>query len=657
MKRQIFILGFSILSMAVMAQANDPVIMQINGKDIKKSEFEYIYKKNNNDQVIDQKTLEEYVELFKNFKLKVTEAEAQGLDTTQAFLKELNEYRTQLAKPYLTDLPIDENLVKQMYNRSKEFIETSHLMLFTPRKDETKEQPRRILPADTLAVYKDVVAIHNKILKGGKFEDLVKENSEDERSRMATPAGLLGWISALQLPAALEDVIYNTPVGKISKPVQSAFGFHILKVNDKRQDPGQIRAAHILIMVPQGASETTEANALNKIDSIYQVAVSGGDFAELAKQYSDDKGSGARGGDLSWFGYGAMVPEFQTAAFALENINDISKPVRSQFGYHIIKLIDKKPSPSFEEKRAELISRIERSDRAAALIRPAVEQMKKDNGFSANEKAYKALMEKANTVHPLDSVYVAFFENDESKLFLAGNTSYKVKDFITYIVGNPNAFNRLSTAFLTEKLNSFEHKSLLLEEDRNLENKYPDFKNLINEYRDGILLFEISNNEVWEKASKDTTGLEAFFAANKADYVWEKPHFRGYIVHAKDEKSLKKMKTEVAKMDADKAVNFLRANYITDDAVNVKIERVLATKGENAFVDQHIFKTGVEAKGTTKFPYAFVIGKILNTPEVYTDVKGLVITDYQNFLEKEWISTLNKKYSVIIYEDVVNSVK
>ncbi len=653
MKRQIFILGFSIFSMAVIAQASDPVIMQINGKDIKKSEFEYIYKKNNNDQVIDQKTLEEYVELFKNFKLKVAEAETQGLDTTQTFRKELNEYRAQLARPYLADLPVDEDLVKQIYERSKEFLETTHLMLFTPRKDESMEQPRRILPADTLAVYKDAVDIYNRASKGEEFGTLVTEYSEDERSRIANPSGLLGWVSALQLPGALEDVIYNTPVGKVSKPVQS----HILKVNNKRQDPGLIQAAHILIMVPQDANDITETNATNKIDSIYQAAIGGADFAELAKQYSDDKGTGSRGGDLSWFGYGAMVPEFQDAAFALENPGDISKPVRSQFGYHIIKLTGKKPSPSFEEKRAELISRIERSDRAATLIRPAVEQMKKENNFSANKKAYSVLMEKANSFHPLDSAYIASFENDGSELFFVGNTSYKVKDFITYIQENPGTFNRLSTAFLTEKLNSFEHKSLLSEEDKNLETKYPDFKNLINEYRDGILLFEISNNEVWDKASKDTTGLEKYFEENRADYTWEKPHFRGYIVHATNDTIMQEMKKQVVNMDTEEAVNFLLANYATEEAVNVRIERVLATQGENTFVDQHIFKTGAEAKGTTRFPYAFVIGKMLDTPEIYTDVKGLVITDYQNYLEKEWISTLNKKYPVIIYEDVVNSVK
>ena len=660
MKKQVFIFGFSFFSMAMIAQADDPVIMQINEKDIKKSEFEYIYKKNNNEQVIDQKTLQEYVELFKNFKLKVAEAETQGIDTTQAFRKELNEYRTQLAKPYLTDLPIDENLVKQAYDRSKEFVEISHLMLNIPKKDQNEEmmgRPGPILPADTLAVYKDAEAIYKRILKGENFEKLVQEFSNDERSKMANRPGLLGWASALQLPEALENAMYSTPVGKVSKPVTSAFGYHIIKINAKRQDPGQIHAAHILIMCPQEADTVRVTDAINKIDSIYQVAINGEDFAELAKQYSDDKGSGTRGGDLSWFGYGAMVPEFQDAAFALENPGDISKPIRSQYGFHIIKLIDKKPSPTYEEKKKELISRIERSDRATALNKPAVEIIKKDNGFSANEKVYKTLLEKANSIYPMDSAYIASFENDESVLFLSGNTPYKVKDFITYMKGNPNSFNRLSTAFLKDKLYAFEYKSLLSEEDKNLENKYPDFKNLMNEYRDGILLFEVSNNEVWEKASKDTIGLETYFNNNKADYTWEKPHFKGYVVHCKDEKSMQKMKTQIAKLDADTAAKFLLANYVTEDTVNVRLDRVLCVQGENAYVDQHIFKTGEAKPLTANYPEAFVIGKMINMPEAYTDVRGLVITDYQNYLEKEWISVLNKKYPVIIYEDVVNSVK
>jgi len=659
MKRQFLILGFFFFSMAMIAQTTDPVIMQINGKDIKKSEFEYIYKKNNNEQVIDQKTLLEYVELFKNFKLKVAEAETQGIDTTQAFLKELNEYRAQLAKPYVSEMPIDEDLVKMLYERSKEFVEVSHLMLNIPKKTQNEEagRPGPFFPADTLEVYKVADAIYKRILKGEKFEKLVQEFSNDERSRTAKQPGLLGWASIFQLPGALEDVMFNTPVGKVSRPVQSAFGYHLLKVNARQQDPGfLLNASHILIMVPQGADTVAVTDAINKIDSIYRLAVNGEDFAELARQYSDDKGSGSRGGNLSWFGFGAMVPEFQNAAFALQNPGDISKPVRSQFGFHIIKLIDKKPIPSFEEKRAELISRIERSDRAMALNRPAIEKMKKNSGFSPNESAYKALMEKANTVFPTDEAFIAAFENDESVLFLAGNTPYKISNFIVYLKANLNSnFNKLSTAFLQEKLRSFEHKSLLSEEDRGLENRHPDFKNLMNEYRDGILLFEVSNNEVWDKASKDTTGLETFFSNNRADYAWEKPHFKGFVVHCKDEKAMKTMKKQIAKMNSEDAAKFLYATY--GGTGNLRLERVLCAPGGNAFVDQYIFKTGTVAKPAINLPVTFIIGKILNAPEEYTDVRGLVITDYQNYLENEWISTLNKKYPVIIYEDVVNSVK
>jgi peptidyl-prolyl cis-trans isomerase SurA len=287
MKKQFFIFGFFFFSMAMIAQANDPVIMRINGKDIKKSEFEYIYKKNNNEQVIDQKTLQEYVELFKNFKLKVAEAEAQGIDTTQAFRRELSEYRAQLARPYLSDLPINEDLVKQMYERSKEFIEISHLMLNIPKRAQGEEmmgRPEPILPADTLVVYKNAEAIYRRILRGENFEKLVQEFSEDERSRIAQRPGLIGWITALQLPAPLEDAAYSTPVGKVSKPAQSAFGYHLIKVNTRLQDPGQIHAAHILISCPQGADTVTVTDAINKIDSIYQVIVNGGDFAELAKE-------------------------------------------------------------------------------------------------------------------------------------------------------------------------------------------------------------------------------------------------------------------------------------------------------------------------------------------------------------------------------------
>ena len=658
MKKQIFIFGFSFISLVMIAQIEDPVIMQINGKNIKKSEFEYIYKKNNNEQVIDQKTLQEYVELFKNFKLKVTEAEAQGLDTTQAFTKELNEYRTQLAKPYLADFPINEDLVKLMYERSKEFFEISHLMLNVPEKNAEEQMMGRsnVFPADTLAVYKKTDAIYKKLAKGEKFETLVAEYSEDAGTKAADKPGLLGWASALYLPKSLENAMYKTAVGKVSKPALSPFGYHLVKVSAKQQDPGQIHAAHIMIMCPQEADIIAVSDATNKIDSIYNLVINGEDFAELAIQYSDDKGSGSRGGDLSWFGFGAMVPEFQDAAFALQNPGDISKPVRSKFGFHIIKLIDKKDSPPFEEKKKELISRMERSDWVTELRKPAVEKMKKDNGFSFNESAYKPLKAKAQTVFPTDSDFIAAFENNESILFTVGNTSYAIKDFISYIKNNQNSFFRLSTAFLDDKLNNFEYNSLLAEEDKNLESKYLDFKNLMNEYRDGILLFDVSNNEVWEKAAKDTIGLEEYFSANKANYVWEKLHFKGYVVHCKDAKSMKKMKKQIAKLTPDTAATFLQENYITDDAADVKLDKVLCVQEENDFVDQFVFNLG-EAKPLDNFPVAFVVGKTLDAPEAYTDVRGLVITDYQNYLEAEWITMLNKKYLVIIYDDVVNSVK
>ena len=658
MKKQFFIFGFSFISLMMVAQTVDPVIMKINGKDIKKSEFEYIYKKNNNEQVIDQKTLQEYVELFKNFKLKVAEAESQGLDTTQAFKKELNEYRNQLAKPFLADMLINEDLVKLMYDRSKEFIEVSHLMinmLGNAQAGQSGATP--LLPADTLATYKKADAIYKRLLKGENFEKLVMEFSEDERSKATARPGLLGWASALMLPKTLDDAMFNTAVGKVSKPAQSAFGYHILKVNERQQDPGQIWAAHILIMCPQDADLVAVSDATHKIDSLYQVAISGGDFAELAKEYSDDKGSGSQGGDLSWFGFGMMVPEFQSAAFALQNSGDISKPVRSQFGFHIIKLIDKRASPSYEEKRKDLISRIDRGDRTAELRQPAVEKLKKDHGFSADETAYKILIEKANTDYPKDSAYIASFENNESVLFTIGNTPYAIKDFISFMRNNPNSPFRLSTSFVKEKLSAFEYTSLLNEEDQNLENKYADFKNLMNEYRDGILLFEVSNNEVWEKASIDTTGLQTYFNEHNSEYTWEKPHFKGYVVHAKDEKTMKKMKKQVAKLDPDAAAAFLLKNYVINDStINVKVEKVLSIQGENSYVDEYVFKSKT-ANPLSNFPVTFVIGKLLAAPSVYTDVRGLVITDYQNYLEQEWISALNKKYPVIIYDDVVNSVK
>lgn len=656
MKRQGFIAIVFTLFSSIAVSQNDPVIMQINGKDIKKSEFEYIYKKNSSDEIIDKKSLQEYMELFKNFKLKVTEAEEQRLDTTQAFVKELKEYRDQLAAPYLSEIPADEDLIKKEYDRMKEVIEISHILISVPEKDSLKGFGAwPAIPSDTVAPYKKAQQIRKRLLKGEDFTKLVSEVSEDDRTAKSKNPGYIGWLTALNLPEPFEDGVYNTKKGEISIPVRSNFGYHIIKVLNRKQNPGQIRAAHIMVACPDNADEATIDKAKEKADSLYNLAMKGDDFAELAKKYSDDKGSGSAGGDLSWFGIGAMVPEFQDAAFALKQVGDIAKPVKSMYGFHIIKLLDTKPLESFDEKKDEITKRMERSERYVALREPGIENLKKEYGFSLDEKVYNKLKKSAETTYPLDSTFINKYENDSEVLFITGSTPSTIKDFIDFIKKNKSTPFTLSTEVLDERLFSFESRSLVAEKDKQLENRYPEFRNLMNEYRDGILLFEVSNNEVWNKASTDISGLSEFFTQNKNNYTWDNPHYKGYVVHCKDKKTMKRMMKEVNKLTPDSAANYLLQNYKVGDVSYVRLEKGLFVKGDNSYVDEAVFKTG-KSEPMKDYPEFFVIGRLLNSPEDYTDVRGLVITDYQNYLEDNWIKDLNKRYPVIIYQNVVDTI-
>ena len=649
MRASFFSLVLIISSVGVFAQANDPVIMSINGKDFKKSEFEYFFNRFNSDEIIDKLSISDYVELFKNFKLKVFEAEAQGLDTTMTFLIEMSGYRSGESKPYLENLEVDEELLKKEYERMKEQVEISHLLVAFPG---TKNNNFKTFPSDTLETYKKAEQIRNRILKGENFEKLVKEFSDDANTAQNERPGYLGWATGLNLNPIFEDVVFNTPEGKIGQLLRSDAGYHIIKVNTKKEDPGQINVAHILVAYPTSA---VAEDYQDKIDEIYRKLLNGADFSTLAKERSDDTGSAPNGGELGWFGLGKMVKEFQDAAFGLKNIGDISKPFSSQFGYHIVKLLGKRIQ-TFEERRKEIENVLKSIGFFLQLHKPEIENMKKEYVFKKDDAGYQMLFSKANTVYPIDSLYYSAFENENHTLFTIGDTKYTISQFISFLKKNNRSPYTLSTDLLDDRLQTFEFNSLYETKDKLLEIKYPEFGNVIQEYREGTLMFEISNKEVWAKSSEDVEGLIAFFNKNKKNYAWDEPHFKGYVVLARDAKTKKNMQKEISRKSPDEAVQYLYENYRVGDVSYVEAEKGLFKKGDNAFVDEAAFKSG-RAERTEEFQDFFLVGKVLKTPESYTDVRGLVITDYQNYLEEVWLKKLNEKYKVIVYPEVINTIK
>ena len=632
------------LSVGSFAQTSDPVLMTINGKPVLKSEFEYIYNKNNTNNSLDKKTLEEYVDLFVNFKLKVEEAKKQGIDTTASFINELSGYRSQLTKPYLTDTKVDEALLREAYEHSKEDVDVSHILIRTTQ---------NATPADTLKAWNEINAIWKRLEKEN-FARVAKEISQDQTAEQNS--GHIGWISAFRAVYPFETAAYNTPVGTYSKPIRSALGYHIVKTLARRNSLGEVLVSHIMIFTSRG-NEIQNKKAKSTIDSLYQRVLAGDNFGELAKKYSQDKSSAPKGGELPWFGTGRMIPELETAAFALKNINDISQPVQSAYGWHIIKLIDKKGLAPFNELKADLERKMKRDERANLGQQTFLNKLRVDYHYSpieANVRDFYKLLEdkKLN-----DSTFIVGIDKLNKPLFSFAGKNYSQTDFARYLQKNPTTNKSTASEIIDEKLNAFVNAELLAYEDGQLGNKYPEFRYLMQEYHDGILLFEISNREVWDKASKDTEGLIRYFNDHKIDYTWEKPHFKGHVIYCKDKETLAAAKSIVKKAANDSIDKYLRTR-LNDSIAHVKIEKGLYVQGENKVVDDKIFKSKEKYVPSTDYPYVFVAGKMLkNKPESYSDVRGLVTADYQEYLEQEWIKALKAKYSVNVDQNILKTVK
>lgn len=630
---------------SMFAQGSDAVLMNINGKPVMKSEFEYIYNKNNSNNSLDKKTLDEYVDLFVNFKLKVEEASAQGLDTTKSFLDELSGYRSQLTKPYLTDSKVDEDLIKEAYDRLKEDIEVSHILIRVPVSAS---------PADTLAAYKKILTLRKRLEKED-FNKVASEMSEDQSAK--ENGGKIGWITGFRTVYPFESMAYNTTVGTISQPVRSAFGYHLIKVLNRRKSLGEIQVAHIMKFTNKD-NDSLNIKAKLSIDSIYEKLKAGADFGELAQKESEDRGSAAKKGELPWFGIGRMVPEFENVAFQLKNQGELSAPVQSAYGWHIIKLLDRKGIPSFESKKTEIERMIKRDERANQGQSEFVDGLKKEYQLTVIQKEldkFTAILDGKTLV---DSTFKAGLQAmGKDVLMKFADKTYTNSDFASYLGKEQHATKSTAQEIITEKLTDFESKELLKFEDSQLEKKHEDFRLLMQEYHDGILLFDVSNKEVWDKASKDTEGLASYFEDHKDDYHWDKAHYKGRVIYCKDSKTFKKAKNIVKKAPNDSIDKFLRTQ-LNDSVQHLKIDKGLFVIGDNKYVDKYGFGENITLPNDTVYPFVFVTGTNLkNIPEDYTDVRGLVTADYQEYLEKEWIKALRNKYPVTISKEVLSTVK
>ncbi len=641
------------LSCCITYGQSDPILMKINGAKITKSDFEYAYKKANNTTSSESQSIDQFLRSFIDLKLKVEEAKSLQLNQNEIFKIEYSRYLEQSQNPYITDSISPEIVARKIYDRLGQNIQISQLFIAFPTED--------VFPKDTLEAYKKIVSIRESAIKGNdeKFEELVVKFSEDSVSRKSSIPGYLGWKTALMLDPKVEEAMYTTELDSISQPVRTNKGYYLIKVFNRRQDLGQINLSHIFFPYPYEDSDTAQKDSVrSQAQKVYEELLSGANFAQAAAQYSLDQQTASRGGALGWFGISnPLPPVFEEPLFSLRE-GEISQPLEMDYGFHIFKIVNKSYQLPWENLKEQIIKAISQDDRNELIKKLKREKLVKEFPYNLNSSVYNQLETIARTYHIADSIY---FEKitplDDLPLLSIGNKEYKVMDFVDFLAENPNTNFTLSTDILSHKVNDFILRKQQEVQKASLDERYPEFHHLTTEYYDGILLFDVMNQEIWTKAQNDTKALQELFAENPSKYQWESPKYKGYVIHAKDKSTLKKVKELIKKYPDQDALGQILTQQLNSDSIkNIYIEKGLWGKGENGFIDRKIFKIK-NNREIIGYPQFVVSGKLINSPETFEDVKGQVISEYQTILEKEWIESLRQKYKVEINDDVLNSLK
>ncbi len=634
MKKILFYLAFSFIAF-LQAQKSDE-LMKINGKTISVEEFKRLYLKNL-DLVQDpeQKNIENYKNLFIDYKLELEDAYAQKYDTNPRFKRELKQYRNELAKKYLSDADLMEKLTKEAYERMKTDVHVAHILI---------QVPVNASPADTLKAYNKIMKVYQLAKKGENFSELAKKYSEDPSAK--ENGGDLDYINVFHTVYPFETAAYKTAVGQISKPFRTRFGYHIVKVIDKRPARGEIEVAHILTIDNPKIKRVKTQDAKTRIDEIYKKLIDKKDtFENLARKFSDDKNSARYGGKLRKFGIRQMIPAFENQAFALKNPGDFSKPFKSRFGWHIVKLIKKYPVPPYKEIKDNLKRKVARDERSKL----------------SKEKLYKRIQKQfpVKQITPLKKIYPLinekFFNNQwkipgkewkKQTLFTINNDkNISVYEFFEFIykrqqknpknyVNKKQVINSLFERFKKEKLMQYY--------DEHLEDIYPEFAAIVKEYKEGLLLFNIKSDKVWNKAVKDTLGLEKFFETHKQNYIQPKK-YKVMLAQVNDKKTAKKLEKDFKKnSDLEK----IKEKY-KDKGLIIK-EKIYTSNDK--FVQKHQLETKkiVRYKDGNQYVVIKLVEVIQSHIPEMNKIKGKLINDYQDYLEKEWLKELKTKYPVEI---------
>jgi peptidyl-prolyl cis-trans isomerase SurA len=633
---------FVCLSTALFAQDKNATVLTVDGEPTTIEEFENIFRKNNRDSVITQQSLDEYMELFINFKLKVKEAREAGLDTVKKFKTELDGYRAQLARPYLTDTDKLNDLMHEAYQHQTEEVRAMHILIKTDA---------NATPADTLKAYNKTMAIRERIVKGEDFASLAKAVSEDPSAK--DNGGDLGYFSAFQMVYPFEKAAYETKVNEVSMPVRTRYGYHLIYVVDKRAARGEIHAAHIVV---KPKSETDgEANAQTKINEIYQKIVSGeSTFEDMASKFSDDPTSAKKGGELAWFGTGKMVIEFEDAAFGLKNNGDISQPFKTGFGWHIVKRLDYKPLATYEAMEKELKSKVSKDSRAEQTKKSFIDKLKKEYVYTINEIELAKLVEKADSNAFEGKLYVNKKSLDKALITMSGST-ITVNEFNEYMRNRGRSKPTMTPSdFVRASANKYGEDKLLQLEDAKLEEKYTPFRLLMKEYREGILLFEMTDQMVWSKAVKDTAGLASYYESNKQNFMW--PERANVVIYTCSSPDIAKKVRKMLKDGKDKSI--IAGELNEESQLNLQVQEGVYAKEDNAILAKTPWQMGISADIQDNGQVVIVQFKEIIAPSVkkLDEARGMITSEFQTYLEQQWIAAMRQEHKYKVNTDVLHSI-
>lgn len=645
-------------------QAQDSgTILTVSDETVTTADFQHVFMKNNRDSVITTASLDEYMELFINFKLKVQAAESLGMDTVETFQRELAGYRTQLARPYLTNNELLQDLVKQAWERQQEEVRARHILVNCGAEASA---------ADTLKAYKRAQALRKRVSNGEDFEKVAKSKGGSDDPSARDNGGDLGWFSAFQMIYSFEDAAFSTPVGEMSDIVRTRYGYHVLEVTGRRDARGEIRTAHIMIRTKDGASEEELTQAENRIGQVYDLLQNGLPWNELANKMSEDATTSGKGGELPWFGTGKMVESFENAAFALETDGAISKPFQTSYGWHIVKRLEYRAPLDFEASKRELQKRVSRDSRSELTRTSFLENLKVEYGFTKKSsslstvKRYAARQDSA--FHPNHPLTIAR-SSDQGKTLvtLAGQIS-TVQDFVNHLNNTKlRNLDKASGELIDDQFIVWTEKLMLDYEDTQLESKHNDFRLLMEEYHDGILLFELTDEKVWSRAVKDTAGLEAFHANHRNDFMWG-PRAQVTIFTCANAKVVKATKKAIKK---DKDLMAFQRDINAEDSNALLMESGLFSEGENTWADRILTpdaasiaadNTGAVSaietyEGAGGETIVMHVKEVRNAePKSLMEARGQVIAAYQDYLEAEWIAELRANTLVEVNRDLLHNL-